>query len=250
MSRLPWASVHQQVGNEMNKLLIVTGASRGIGKATVELFLRESWSVINIARTACGVAGVINFTIDLSDPNWQQENQNKIMEAVGQPEQICLVHNAAFYQKDRVDHLDPTTFRSLLEVNLVAPMALNSLFSPLMKAGSSIIYMGSTLSEKAVENNASYVISKHASVGMMRATTQDLSARQIHSCCVCPGFTETEMLVKHLNNDPALIEKLSERVGARRLIQSSEIASLIFYAANNPVLNGSVLHANLGQIES
>ena len=39
----------------------------------------------------------------------------------------------------------------------------------------------------------SYVVSKHALVGMMRATCQDLAGREIHTACICPGFTDTEM---------------------------------------------------------
>ena len=234
----------------MNKLLVITGASRGIGKATAKVFLKAGWRVLNIARRSCDLKEVLNLNVDLANPQWSLLSQAELLSTFGKPMQICLVHNSANYQKDQVAHLDPSIFRSILEVNLVAPMILNRLIIPYMATGSAIIYMGSTLSEKAIANNASYVISKHASVGMMRATTQDLAKQQIHSCCICPGFTETEMLAKHTQNDPKIVESLNARVGANRLIQPSEIANLVLFAANNPVLNGAVLHANLGQIEN
>jgi 3-oxoacyl-[acyl-carrier protein] reductase len=67
-----------------------------------------------------------------------------------------------------------------------------------MGPGSSVLYVGSTLSEKAVPGSFSYVVSKHAQLGMMRATCQDLMGTGIHTAMVCPGFTDTEMLRNHL----------------------------------------------------
>ena len=54
---------------------------------------------------------------------------------------------------------------------------------------------------KAVPNSFSYILSKHAQVGIMRATRQDLMGKGIHTALINPGFTDTEMLQKHLNND-------------------------------------------------
>ncbi len=196
----------------MNRTLIITGGSRGIGKAAIELFLQNEWRVINIARTVCELGDVTNLMLDLSDQKFSTQCHEQLLKILPESQQICLVHNAALYEKDKVDELDSAAFRAILEVNLVAPLALNRILVPMMQANSSIIYIGSTLSEKAVANNASYVISKHASVGMMRATTQDLANQQIHSCCICPGFTETDMLVKHLNDKPELKEILNARV--------------------------------------
>ncbi len=233
----------------MNKTLVITGASQGIGKETAQLFSEQGWRVVNLSRNHCDLPGVKNLCIDLTQAEALSSQQAELLEGFEETALICIVHNAASYAKDSMAQLDSEDLRSILELNIVSPVALNQLFISRMAKGSSIIYIGSTLSEKAVAGNASYVISKHASVGMMRATCQDLAQQQIHSCCICPGFTETEMLKKHLRNDAALLNAIKGRVGADRLIQPSEIASLIFYAAEHPILNGSVLHANLGQVE-
>lgn len=119
-----------------------------------------------------------------------------------------------------------------------------------MPHGSSLIYIGSTLSEKAVANSFSYVTSKHALVGMMRASCQDLKGKQIHTCCICPGFTDTEMLRTHVGDDSAVLEFIASLNTFNRMIEPKEIAEFIIWAHHNPVINGSVLHANLGQIES
>lgn len=233
----------------MKKFVIITGASQGIGKTTAAYFLKEHWEVINISRRPCDINGVKNIAIDLSNPNWTETHQAKLLELLPEQHKICLVHNAATYHKDNSTDIDAADLRHILEVNVIAATQLNKILLPKMSQGSSIIYIGSTLSEKAVANAASYVICKHAVVGMMRATCQDLTQGTIHTCCICPGFTATEMMQAHQKHNPEMIEAIKKRVSANRLIEPHEIASLIYYCANNPVINGSVLHAHLGQIE-
>ena len=116
-----------------------------------------------------------------------------------------------------------------------------------MAAGSSILFVGSTLAEKAVPGSFSYVVSKHAQIGMMRACCQDLAGTGIHTACICPGFTDTEMLREHVPADAmAAVRGMS---AFNRLIEPQEIAETLLWAAGTPVLNGSVIHANLGQVE-
>ena len=130
----------------------------------------------------------------------------------------------------------------------VAPNTLNRTALAHMQPGSSIIYVGSTLSEKAVPGSFSYVTSKPAMVGMMRATCQDLAGRDIHTACICPGFTDTEMLRHHVPADA--MDVIQAMSAFNRLIHPEEIAETIFWAADNPVINGAIIHANLGQVES
>lgn len=229
--------------------LVITGASKGIGKSTAMLFQQEGWTIINISRSHCDLPGVSNFLIDLEQADWQATHTVELRQHTKNANKICLVHNAALYYKDDISGISPQQLRKMLEVNLVAPAILNSIFIPNMHPGSSIIFIGSTLSEKAVKNAASYVTVKHALAGMMKATCQDLEGTSIHTTCVCPGFTDTEMLHAHLSNEPTTIDAIKTLNAAKRLVQPEEIASVILFCANNPVLNGAVLHANLGQIE-
>lgn len=232
----------------LKKYAIITGASQGIGLATAEKFSQANWQVINIARRNCPLPDAINCNIDLSQANWPQQYAEQLKALITESAVISLIHNAAGYFKDNIYDLVAEKLREMLEVNVVAPLQLNHFLLPNMQAGSSIIYLGSTLSEKAVADAASYIISKHAVVGMMRATCQDLQPG-IHTCCICPGFTETEMMKLHQKNNSQLVEGIKKRVKANRLIQPQEIAELIYFCANNAVVNGEVIHANLGQIQ-
>jgi 3-oxoacyl-[acyl-carrier protein] reductase len=67
---------------------------------------------------------------------------------------------------------------------------------------------------------------------------------------VCPGFTDTEMLRTHSGTDPEVEASIGSMNSFGRLIQPREIAELIQWAHHHPVINGAVLHANLGQKEN
>jgi NAD(P)-dependent dehydrogenase (short-subunit alcohol dehydrogenase family) len=151
--------------------------------------------------------------------------------------------------KDDVEHCDDDDFARVLQINIGAINTLNRALLPLMKQHSSVLYVGSTLSEKAVPGAFSYVVSKHAQTGLMRATCQDLMGRGIHTALICPGFTNTEMLRGHIGNDPEVMAAISNMNSFQRLIEPGEIAEMIVWCHANPVINGSVMHGNLGQQE-
>lgn len=232
------------------KLAIITGASAGIGFASAEKFLQQGFAVINVSRRDAALSSVINMNCDLSNLEEVEELCPKLLEQINAAETVCLVHNACRMAKDSALQCDSNDLQTTLAVNIVAPTVLNSRLLSFMPQGSSVIYIGSTLSEKAVANSYSYASSKHAVVGMMRASCQDLAGRGIHTACVCPGFTATEMLKTHLGNDPEVLLEVGGQNGFHRLIEPAEIADFIAWVHENPVVNGAVLHAHLGQLQN
>ena len=232
---------------------IITGASRGIGREAAARFTEAGWRVMNVSRQPCPVPGVVNLAVDLAQPGWEPRVAEALRDALGEAPgagRVCLVHNAALYGHDDALSLTGEHLRRVLEVNLVAPALLNALVRGHLTEGSSILYVGSTLSEKAVRGAASYVTSKHALVGLMRSTCQDLAGTRVHTVCVCPGFTDTEMMRENVGDDEAARARTAARQTFGRLIAPQEIADVLLYCARTPVLNGAVLHAHLGQIES
>lgn len=232
----------------MDKLLVLTGGSRGIGASTLARFRSEGWRCINLSRHDCDPVMATQLTCDFSEPDWPVNHKDTLLEMVGQPDQICLIHNAALLLKDNVRDAAYDLAR-VMQINLVAPQQLNEILLPLMGEGSSILYVGSTLSEKAVSNTLSYSVSKHALLGLMRATCQDLAGAGIHTACICPGFTDTEMLRDHVGRDEAILDALGSTDAFGRLVRPEEIAESLLFAASNPAINGATLHVNLGQIE-
>ncbi len=230
-------------------LLLITGASSGIGRAIATRFMEDDWVVLNLSRRPCPVPEVENLTCDLAEPDAVMSLAPALQPWLAGAKRICLVHNASVMRLDRIDQLANADLRAALELNIIAASGLNQLIVPQMKAGSSLIYIGSTLSEKAVPGVASYVIAKHALVGMMRATCQDLAGRGIHACMICPGFTDTEQLRALIGDNPDTLAAITGLSTFDRLIAPEEIADAVAFAAHAPVLNGAVIHANLGQRE-
>ena len=227
--------------------LVITGASAGIGAATAELFQNNGFDIVNLSRKPCPVAGVTNIPCDLAQQDFIQKIENDLLNALGDSAQIALIHNAALLINDNIASTDSEQLRRVLEINVVAASSLNQLLIPRMGAGSSVLYVGSTLGEKAVPNSFTYATSKHAVIGMMHATCQDLAGSGVHTVCINPGFTNTEMLREHVPAD--VMPQIAAMSAFERLIEPEEIATALLFAAQNPVLNGAAINANLGQIE-
>jgi NAD(P)-dependent dehydrogenase (short-subunit alcohol dehydrogenase family) len=228
-------------------VLLITGASAGIGLATARRFADDGYTVVNLSRRRCPLPKVTHINCDLATPRFLDNISGQLSALLGDADRIVLIHNAARLDNDSAVETPSNRLREVFEVNIVAPNTLNYFTLPFMRAGSSVLYVGSTLSDKAVPHRFSYVVSKHALVGMMRATCQDLAGRNIHTACICPGFTDTEMLREHVPAEA--LERVRAMSAYGRLINPDEIAATLHWAANNPVINGAVLHANLGQVE-
>lgn len=231
-------------------IAIITGASAGIGRATAGMFLDAQYRVYNLSRRPCPLPGVENLRCDLRDSNSVEAAMAVLLPAIENADSVALVHNASQMLKDTVADCSDQALTAVLEVNVVGINTLNRRLLPRLPATSSVIYVGSTLSEKAVPGAFSYVVSKHAQLGMMRATCQDLMGKGIHTALVCPGFTDTEMLRTHLGNDEETLQAIGGGNSYGRLVAAEEIAELIVWAHGHPVVNGTVIHANLGQREA
>jgi len=231
------------------KTLVITGASKGIGFATAQKFCDAGHRVINFSRSQAPDDRVENHGIDLTFEDADTAIK-EILDLTLDPGEIILIHNAAVLVNDSVLDVELDEFRDVMNLNVFAAQKMNQALISKMRPGSAIIFLGSTLAEKAVANTFSYVTSKHAVIGMMRATCQDLAGTGIHTACVCPGFTDTEMLRVHVGEDEDVLAEIAKISTYGRLITPAEIADTLFFAALNPVVNGAVIHANLGQIES
>ena len=229
------------------KWAVISGASAGIGLATAQRFLDAGYAVATLSRRPCPLAAANHIACDLSAPASVQQAATALTQILADAERVALVHNASRLLNDTASDTESDALRAVLEVNVVGINSLNRCVLPQMKPGSCILFVGSTLAEKAVPGSFSYVVSKHAQVGMMRACCQDLAGTGIHTACICPGFTDTEMLREHVPADA--MDAVRGMSAFNRLIEPGEIAETLLWAAESPVLNGSVVHANLGQVE-
>lgn len=235
-------------GYTVMRTLIISGASSGIGLATAQLFLEADFNVVNISRRPCPLEAVKSIRCDLSETDFSATLEIELIPHIKSSAQTVLIHNAAKYLNDSAVDAKSEDLNSALQVNVVAPHEINRMCLPSFQPGSCILYVGSTLGEKGVAGCFSYLTTKHTQVGMMRALCQDLAGTGIHTANVCPGFTDTEMLRAHVPEGQ--MKNVANLSTFGRLVEPVEIARCLKFVSDNPVLNGSIIHANLGQIES
>ena len=146
----------------MSPLAILTGASSGIGAAAAEQFIDQGYSVVNISRRDCPVPGVETLHTDLADAaslaNTCDTLAARLQAHDGGPP-VCLVHNASLMLKDRCDTTEDSALMEAISVNVLGINTLNRRLVSALPQGSSILFVGSTLSEKAVAGAFSYIVS-------------------------------------------------------------------------------------------
>ena len=236
-------------------LLIVTGGGSGIGAAVARQAAREGWMVLNLSRsgmreplTAEERSRIESVQVDLVH-DWRRSalglTETAVKRHTRTARRIALVHNAAFSFNDTAQAPRISEMSALLELSTLIPARLNELVIPRMQRGSSIVYIGSTLSHKGVAGSLGYVTAKHALLGLARATAKDLYGTGIHALCVCPGPTETPMLSglygeeRHRMFAPLMSEG--------RLATPEEIARVVLFATASPQMNGALIDAAFGE---
>ena len=137
------------------KSVLITGASAGIGLQTADTFAKAGYQVINLSRRPCPLESVTHISCDLSEPSFLAQIDDQLTTLLSGSESVVLIHNAAKLANDTTMETDSEHFRQVLEINLVAPNTLNGFVLPFMQSGSSVLYVGSTLSEKAVPGSFS-----------------------------------------------------------------------------------------------
>ena len=230
------------------KIAVITGASKGIGLETARRFQSAGHHVVNISRSHGGFDQGDWLQADLAAPDWISGIADRLVDLVTGAEQVTIIHNAALLLNDNTKESDDDTIRRVFQINLLAPIQLNRALLPHAGAGSSILYVGSTLSEIAAPDSLSYVTSKHGLVGLMRATALEIAGREMHTACICPGVTDTAMARKHFGGDDNIEKFTQQAVLLRRLVTPGEIADLLLFCAGAPAINGALIHANLGQV--
>ena len=237
------------------RLLIVTGGGSGIGAAVVRQAAADGWLVLNLSRSGMREplekehqARVESVQLDLVR-DWRESQlafvQSLLQRHIRAPLRIALVHNAAFSFNDTAAAPALSGMSALLELSTVIPARMNELLIPRMQRGSSILFIGSTLSHKGVAGSLSYVTAKHALLGLARATAKDLYGTGIHSLSICPGPTETPML-RSLYGEQRL-SMFAPLMSEGRLASPEEVAQVVLFAAQSPQMHGALIDAAFGE---
>jgi 3-oxoacyl-[acyl-carrier protein] reductase len=240
-----------------NRVVLVTGASRGLGHATAERFLTLGATVAVHVRTAERAnalarslgAQAIAAPGDLRDASAARAIVENVVQRFGRID--VLVNNAAVAFATKIEAIPEEEWRETLEVNLTAPFHTMQAAMPTMKAqGSGRIINVSSTAGRAVSTlaGAHYTASKAGLLGLTRAAAKELGPFGITVNAVCPGLFDTELV--HDNASDERLETLRRSLPVQRIGRPPELAELICYLASEQAgyINGASIDINGGSL--
>jgi len=239
------------------KVALVTGGSRGIGRAIVELlaadgadvtfFYRDSTDAATEITEAGAAAGlrIVADRVDITDPVACEEAVERLGERRGRID--ILVNNAGVIRDNILGLLSPEDVSTVLETNVGGVFNVTRAVVPYMisqRAGR-IINISSVSGEKGGRGQTNYAASKGAINAMTRALAVELGRRKILVNAVAPGVIETEMSrgVRDLAGD-----EIKSRILLKRYGQPEEVANAVWFLASRfaDYITGQVLSVDGG----
>lgn len=224
----------------MSKRAIVTGANSGLGYATAKKFCDNGIKTYIIGRTkerteqACTELGPNAIPV-LFDLNNLKEIPALIDKIAKDGPIDILVNNAGINMKKEFLDVTDEDFQSILHTNVFSVFAISREVVKVMKEnkGGSIVNISSMASQYGIPKVIAYSASKGAIETMTRAMAVELAPLGIRVNCVAPGFIETKMSAKALNDDPERKNKVLSRTPLGYLGDPSDIADAVYYYASN-----------------
>ena len=240
------------------KTIVLTGASRGIGHATVKRFSREGWRVITCSRQPFAEncpwpsGPEDHIKVDLSDPEdvgaAVAEIRHRLMKDGSALD--ALVNNAAISPKlkggKRMNSIETPmhVWRDVFQVNFFAPIMLaRGLFKELANAKGSVVNVSSIAGGRVHPfAGTAYATSKAALSSLTREMAADFGPHGIRVNAIAPGEIDTSIL------SPGT-EKIVETIPMRRLGSTSEVADIIYFLCSQQAsyVTGAEIHINGGQ---
>ncbi len=238
------------------QVALVTGASRGIGRAIALELGRLGATVVGTATSeagaadiqagleAAGVAGR-GLALDVTDAAACEAAISEIEKSLGPV--LVLVNNAGITRDNLAMRMKDAEWDAVLDTNLKSVFRMSRLvMRGMMKARNGrIINITSVVGNSGNPGQANYAAAKAGVAGMSRALAQELGSRNITVNCVAPGFIDTDM-TKELPD--AQREALQGKIALGRLGKPEEIASVVGFLASPAAsyVTGATLHVNGG----
>ena len=226
-----------------NKVVIVTGGSRGIGFATVEAFLREGATVVLCAsrketadkavatlKSADPAAKVEGVCPDLSSYAQVKAMVDEVVAKYGRVD--VLVNNAGVSESTPFDNYTEDTFEKVMDLNVKGIYnCAKAVLEPMSAAGGGVILNTSSMvSISGQPAGIAYPTSKFAVNGFTLSLARELGPRGIRVNAVAPGITETDMMKAVPRS---VIEPMIARIPLRRLGQPEDIANAFLFLASD-----------------
>jgi NAD(P)-dependent dehydrogenase (short-subunit alcohol dehydrogenase family) len=231
------------------RVAVVTGAAGVIGSATIGLLAERGAKIVAVDRRAADLENVIKGLPASAEPiaiaaDVTEEDAVKeyVSAAIGKFGTIDVFYNNAGVEGEvkAIQDYPLEAFRKVLDVNVVGVFLGMKYVLPVMlkQNRGSIINTASIAGLVGSPHIAVYSASKHAVIGLTKSAAWECSGTGVRINCVCPGLIDSRMLSAIFQgraggNAPYPLEKMVERIPARRLGQGSEVASIVAFLASD-----------------
>ena len=237
-----------------DKVILVTGANRGIGLNIIQRLNNEGYTVIGTSRTDDG-ANIISQEINSHGGKGLEmdvTNQESINSAIKYIQDeygalYGLVNNAGITNDNLLMRMTEEQWLSVIETNLTSIYRVTkSIIKDMMKAREGrIVNIGSIVGMMGNAGQSNYSASKSGLLGFTKSLARELSSRNINVNSISPGFIDTDM-TKALSDEQ--IDSLSKNIPLGRIAESSEVSSVVSFllSEDSSYITGENINVNGG----
>lgn len=242
------------------RVALVTGASRGIGRAVARELARAGARVaINYRRDEAAASSLVReiraaggeamaLAGNVSDP---EEARQLVRDVVAAWQGLdILVVNAGIWEEDRAGQGDLEVWDRAIAVNLRgAHLVADAAIRRLEKTGGSLVFISSTAGQRGEAGHSAYASTKGALISYTKSLAVELGPRGVRVNCVAPGWVDTDMTRETLA-DPESRRRIEQTIPIGRVAQPVEIAGPVLFLVSDLARNvqGEVLNVNGGSV--
>lgn len=244
---------------ENKKVALVTGGSRGIGKAIAVKFAKEGYNlVINYVSDKTDIKALedefkqydIETLIIKADVSDFEDCEKMVKQAIEKFGAIdVLVNNAGITKDNLLLRMAVEDFEKVIDINLKGTFNVTKNVVPYMmkKRNGKIVNLASVVGVTGNAGQCNYAASKSGIIGFTKSIAKELASRNILANCVAPGFIDTDMTAVLTDN---VKENIYSQIPLKRMGSSEEVASTVYFLAGeeNTYITGQVINVDGGMV--
>jgi 3-oxoacyl-[acyl-carrier protein] reductase len=241
---------------EATRVALVTGASRGIGRAIAERLASDGFTVVGTATTDAGAERISAYLADAGNPGRgmalnvaDDESVATVMKGVGEQfgAPLVLVNNAGITRDNILMRMKPDEWSAVIDTNLSALYRVSKacLRGMTKVRWGRIVNITSVVGSMGNIGQSNYAASKAGAEGFSRALARELGSRHVTVNCVAPGFIDTDMTAELSDQQRQL---MLGQIPLGRLGAPEEIAALVGFLCSDAAayITGETIHVNGG----